>query len=62
MREINIKVENITPKQWTSLVIELNLVSKAWKPYGPVLTITTANFDHIIKLGRKKHDESPQNE
>jgi len=56
-REINIEVENITQKQWTNLVIELNLVSEAWKPYGPRIKLKTKNLDRIIKWGRKTNDD-----
>ncbi len=56
-REINIKVESITPKQWTNLLIELNLVSEAWKPYGPKIKLKAKNFDRIIKWGRKTNDD-----
>ena len=55
-REINIKVESITPKQWTNLLIELNLVSEAWKPYGPKIKLKAKNFDRIIKWGKRTHD------
>ena len=27
---------NITPKQWSNLLIELNLVCEAWKPYAKI--------------------------
>ena len=56
-REINITVGNITPKQWTNLLIELNLVSEAWKPYGPRMKIKAYNIDRIIKWGRKTGDD-----
>ena len=59
-KEINITVENITPKQWANLVIELNLVAEAWKSYGPKLKLKTKNFDRIIKWGRKKHGETEE--
>jgi hypothetical protein len=38
-REINIKVTNITPKQWTNLVIELIYGLSPWKPYGPKIKL-----------------------
>jgi len=60
-REINIKVANITPKQWTNLVIELNLMVEAWKPYGPKIKLKTRNFDRIIKWGRSKNDTFGKN-
>tara|TARA_R100001244_G_scaffold30885_1_gene29806 strand:- start:58 stop:243 length:186 start_codon:yes stop_codon:yes gene_type:complete len=57
MREINIKVKNISLKQWPLLLIELNLMAKTWKRYGPLIDIKTENFDRIIKWGKRRHDE-----
>jgi hypothetical protein len=31
---ITIKPKGITQKQWSNLLLELNLIKKAWKPYG----------------------------
>ena len=31
---ITIKPKNITQKQWVNFILELNLMKKAWKPYG----------------------------
>ena len=55
MKEINIKVSNISQKQWPLLLVELNLVAQAWKKYGPNMKIKAKNFDKIIKWGKKKH-------
>ena len=51
MKEINIKVSNISQKQWPLLLVELNLVAKEWKKYGPKINIKAKNFDKNIKLG-----------
>tara|TARA_A100001391_G_scaffold155352_1_gene113153 strand:+ start:92 stop:319 length:228 start_codon:yes stop_codon:yes gene_type:complete len=56
-KSINLKVSNITSKQWSNLIIELNLVAQAWKPYGPVIKLKTHNLDRIIKWGRKTGDD-----
>jgi hypothetical protein len=56
-RHINIEVSNISTKQWTNLIIELNLVSEAWKPYGPKIKLKAYNIDRIIKWGRKTNDD-----
>ena len=61
MKEINIKVNNISQKQWSLLLVELNLVSENWRKYGPVINIKAKNFDKIIKWGKKKHGESEEN-
>ena len=50
-RTINLKISNITPKQWSSLVIELNLIADSWRPYGPHIKLKTRDLDKIIKWG-----------
>ena len=60
MKEINIKVSNISKKQWPLLSVELNLVAKAWKKYGPIMNIKAKNFDKIIKWGKKKHGDTSE--
>ena len=55
MKEVNIKVSNISNKQWANLLLELNLVKSSWKRFGPQINIKAKNFDKIIKLGRRIH-------
>tara|TARA_R110000824_G_scaffold142594_1_gene309791 strand:+ start:264 stop:497 length:234 start_codon:yes stop_codon:yes gene_type:complete len=57
MKEVNIKVKNISVKQWPLLLIELNLIAKSWKRFGPRLNIRAKDFDRIVKWGKKKHGE-----
>tara|TARA_Y100001951_G_scaffold91442_1_gene85422 strand:+ start:292 stop:525 length:234 start_codon:yes stop_codon:yes gene_type:complete len=57
MKEVHIKVSNITNKQWANLLIELNLVKSAWRKFGPELNIKAKDFDRIIKWGKKVHGE-----
>ena len=57
MKEINIKVKNISSKQWPLLLVELNLVARNWRRYGPIMDIKAKNFDRIIKWGKRKHGE-----
>jgi hypothetical protein len=60
MKEINIKVSNISQKQWSLLLVELNLVSQNWRKYGPVMNIKATNFGKTIKWGKRKHGESEE--
>ena len=60
MKEINIKISNISQKQWPLLLVELNLVAKEWKKYGPNMKIKAKNFDKIIKWGQKKHGDTSE--
>ena len=57
MKEVHLKVSNISQKQWTNLLIELNLVKDAWQRFGPEIDIKAKNFDRIIKWGRKIHGQ-----
>jgi len=57
MKEVHIKVSNISQKQWANLLIELNLVKTAWKRFGPEISIKAKNFDKSIRWGRKIHGE-----
>tara|TARA_R100001086_G_C11726011_1_gene228262 strand:- start:448 stop:663 length:216 start_codon:yes stop_codon:yes gene_type:complete len=56
-KSINLKVSNITQKQWSNLIIELNLVAQSWRPYGPIIKIKTHNLDRILTWGRKTNDD-----
>jgi len=55
-KEVIIKSSNITPKQWSMLLLELNLIAKAWKPYAR-LELKTPGLKRVIAWGTRKHDE-----
>ena len=58
-KKLTISSNNISPKQWSILLIELNMIKEAWKPFAK-LEIQTPGFDKIVKWGRKRHDESKE--
>ena len=58
MKEINIKIKNISQKQCPLFLIELNLMAKTWKRFGPVVNIKAKNFDRIVKWGKRKHGDT----
>ena len=57
MKEVHLKVSNISSKQWASLLLELNLVKSSWRRFGPDITIKARNLDKIVKWGQKIHGE-----
>jgi len=59
MKKVTITAGNITPKQWSLLLLELNLVKEAWRPYAK-LDLSAHGLNKIIKLGTRKHGDSPQ--
>ena len=50
---ITIKPKNITQKQWVNFILELNLMKKAWKPYGVDVEIKAPGIKKTILWGNK---------
>ena len=44
---------DISQKQWSSLILELNLIRKAWKPYAR-LELSAPGIRKIIKHGTRR--------
>ena len=53
VKNIKLKVDGINSKQWTNFVIELNLMARAWKPYGVDVKLQAPGVKNIIAWGRK---------
>tara|TARA_R100001143_G_C3271973_1_gene92623 strand:+ start:205 stop:387 length:183 start_codon:yes stop_codon:yes gene_type:complete len=54
-RKVTISSENISPKQWSVLLLELNIMQKAWGPYAK-LNIEAPDFERVIKWGTRRYD------
>jgi hypothetical protein len=61
MKKVSIVGTNISPKQWSNLILELNLIRKQWKPYATI-EIQGPGVKKIIKNGTtiKKYDTVPR--
>ena len=55
MKKVIISSKNISQKQWANLLLELNIMRKAWKPYAK-LEINAPSINKIIFHGTKKYD------
>jgi len=55
LRKATITSKNITPKQWSVLMLELNLIVQDWKPYAK-LEVQAPGLKKILNLGTKKYD------
>ena len=52
---ITIKPKGISQKQWSILLLELNLLKKAWRPYGVDLQMSAPGLKRTIDWGTKKY-------
>ena len=55
-KKITITSKDISQKQWAILLLELNLIRKAWKPYAR-LELTAPGLKKIIRFGTKRYDK-----
>jgi len=58
MKTITINVEGISQNQWSTFVLELNLMKKAWKRYGVEVELKAPNLNKIISEGTSNGEKS----
>ena len=54
-KKLTITSKNISPKQWSVLLIELNMIKEQWKPFAK-LEIQTSGFNKVIAWGKRRYD------
>ena len=55
---ITLKVEGAAQGQWSSLLLELNLMKQAWKPYGVNINMKASGLKNVLNHGTKVHNGS----
>ena len=59
-KKVTISAKGASLKQWSDLILELNLMKKAWLPYGVTLDIQAPEITKIISWGTRKYDAKDQ--
>jgi len=59
MKKIIISSKDISAKQWSNLVLELNIIKKQWKQYA-TLDISGRGLEKILAFGTKTYDPSEE--
>ena len=57
-KKVTITAKGASQKQWLTLLLELNIIKKAWKPFGVELALQTPELKRILRWGTRKYDES----
>ena len=55
MKKLTISSKNITQKQWSNLILELNLMKKAWSSYADI-NIEAPGIKKIISWGTSNYN------
>jgi hypothetical protein len=56
-RKITLDIKGESSKQYSTLILELNIMAKTWNKYG--VNITLPGQERIIKWGQKRGREVP---
>ena len=51
MKTVTLNVEGISQGQWSTFLLELNLMKKAWRPFGVKVDLKTPSIKRIIAQG-----------
>ena len=55
MKKATITAKGASVKQWSDLMLELNLMKKSWHRYGVKIEVKTPGIKKIINWGTKKY-------
>ena len=54
-KKLTITSKNISQKQWSNLILELNLIKKSWAPNAK-LELNTPGIKKVIAHGTRNYD------
>ena len=55
-KKVIVSAKGASIKQWSDLILELNLMKKSWHRYGVTLNIQAPGIKKLISWGTKKYD------
>ena len=59
MKTVTLNVDGISQGQWSTFLLELNLMKKAWKSYGVNVNLKAHSIKKIIEKGTSVNDPRP---
>ena len=59
MKQVTLKVNNINTGQWSTLLLELNLIAKAWKSSGVNIELQAPSIKRILEAGTSNKPQAP---
>jgi hypothetical protein len=59
MKQVTLKVNNISTGQWSTLLLELNLIAKSWKKFGVKIELQAPSVKRILEAGMSNKPQAP---
>ena len=60
-KTVILKVEGAAQGQWSSLLLELNLMKKAWQSYGVYMNMKAPGLKNVLTHGTRVNDDTKRN-
>ena len=51
MKQVTLKVSNCSQAQWSTLLLELNIMAKSWARFGPRIELQAPSIKRILDHG-----------
>ena len=61
MKTVTLNVKGISQGQWSSFLLELNLMKKAWRSYGVEVDLKAHSIKRIIAQGTSNGESTKKN-
>ena len=58
-KKVTISSDDMTGRQWSVFLVELNLIKQQWSRFATV-KIETPGFEKVIRWGKRKHNEKEE--
>ena len=58
MKKVTLKVDNCNVAQWSTLLLELNLMAKNWKRFGPRIELQAPSIERILAHGQSNKPQA----
>lgn len=55
---VTLKVNGAAQGQWSSLLLELNLMKKAWRSYGVDINMKAPGLKNVLNYGTRINDDA----
>ena len=55
---VTLNIDGAAQGQWASLLLELNIIKKAWKPYGVNINMKAPGLKNVLNYGTRVNDEA----
>jgi hypothetical protein len=60
-KTVTIKVNGALQGQWSSILLELNLMKRAWQSYGVHMNMKAPGLKNVLNHGTKVNDTTTKN-